>query len=240
MTEIATIAPLKNVVAFSELVEDITSRPKHLPGIGVFNGPSGFGKTFSAQYAANTHRAYYVEVGAFWSVGRFCDAILSETGVVVGRTIADKIEVIIERLAMSSRPLIIDEFDHMATDRKVELVRDIHDKSDASILLIGEERLPEKLRKWERFHNRIMRWVPAEPATLGDAAALAKLYCPGIEISQEVLQDIARVSQLRVRRICTNLEQVRQSAKREGLTTFSPENREFNWFTGEAPMARKF
>ena len=240
MTEIPTIAPLKNVMLFSEMVERTMARPAHLPGMATFHGPSGFGKTFAATYAAHIHRAYYLEVGAFWTVKSFCDALLEETGPLVRGTISEKMKVIIERLHGSRRPLIIDEFDHMVTDKKIDLVREIHDATNIAIILIGEEMLPQKLGRWERVHNRISQWVGAEPATISDAAHLARHYCREIEISEDVIKAIAVASEFRPRRICVNLEQVRQAAIAKGLTAIGMSDLDFKWYTGTAPKGRAF
>nr|WP_249123784.1 ATP-binding protein [Pseudomonas aeruginosa] len=67
---------------------------------------------------------------------------------------------IAEELAASGRPLIIDEMDHLVAAGQVELIRDLYESSQASILLIGEEMLPTKLKKYERFHGRVLSWVP--------------------------------------------------------------------------------
>jgi type II secretory ATPase GspE/PulE/Tfp pilus assembly ATPase PilB-like protein len=53
----ASIAKLGNVVLFGEALAAAAMRAQHLPGLVVFHGPSGYGKTFSATYAANVFRA---------------------------------------------------------------------------------------------------------------------------------------------------------------------------------------
>lgn len=214
----ATIAPLNNVALFNELVERVVNRPRHLPGMASFHGFSGYGKTFSATYAANKYRAYYVEVGESWTKAKFCRALLTELGADTRGTIADMVDRIIEHLVINERPVIIDEFDHVVARRYHETIREIHDKTGAPIILIGEELLPNKLATTsERFHNRMLDWVPAQPADADDARALARLYCPGLEIADDLLELITRRSEGRVRRICVNLERVRETAGLEGL-----------------------
>ncbi|EGJ49017.1 AAA family ATPase [Desulfocurvibacter africanus] len=211
-----TIAPLRNVGLFHELVGRVTSRPAHLPGMATFHGFSGYGKTFAATYAANRFRAKYVEIGESWTKRKLCSAILAELGVPARGTIADMVEKIIEALAVDQVPLIIDEADHLCGGGMVELVREIHDKSGAAIVLIGEELLPDKLAKWERVHNRMLDWVPAQPADLDDVRHLARLYCSGLEIGEDLLAKVAESSQGRVRRACVNLERIRERAATEG------------------------
>ena len=228
-----TIAPLSNVALFSELMDRVVNRPRHLPGLGTFHGFSGYGKTFSAAYAANVYRALHVEVGASWTLKKFCQSVLRELGFVtkrrdpktaqavdvMGRTIPDMVEQIIEALAIEERPLIIDEFDHVTNwgEKSVNVVREILDKSQGAVVLIGEEGLPAKLMAWERVHNRVLDWVPAQPASCDDTLILAQLYCGGIEIAPDLAARITDLAEGRVRRICVNLERVREFAAGAGL-----------------------
>ena len=96
-------------------------------------------------------------------------------------------------MLIANGPLIIDELDHMVKKGAVELIRDIHDGSQAAILLIGEERLPAKLERWERFHGRVLDWVPAQPADLDDCRHLANLYCHNIKIADDLLSAMHKV-----------------------------------------------
>jgi hypothetical protein len=214
-----TIAPLKNVGLFMELVDRVMRRPPHLPGMATFHGFSGYGKTFSATLAANTYRALYVEVGSTWTKASFLDALLAELGHPVRGTLADKVKAVITDLAQTDRPLIIDEFDHVATRGFVDLVREIHDKSGVATVLIGEELLPSKLVKWERFHGRMLDWCPAVPADLDDVRHLARLYAPGVEVADDLLAKITEAAQGRVRRACVSIERVREMAATAGLDT---------------------
>lgn len=216
-----TIAPLKNVALFNELVDRVMHRPAHLPGMATFHGYSGYGKTFSAIYAANKFQAYHVEAGESWSRTKFCDAILQVLGEVPKGTIANKVDTIIEILASDDKPLIIDEFDYIVQKKFVELVREIHDKSQAPIILIGEELLPDKLLEWERFHNRVLDWVPAQPADEADVAHLASLYCPGIHIVDDLIKIVHKVSGGRIRRVCVNLQAISEFCTTRGMTEIS-------------------
>lgn len=56
-----TTAATTNVALCIRAMERAISRPGHLPGLVGFYGPSGFGKSVAAAYAANTFHAYYIE-----------------------------------------------------------------------------------------------------------------------------------------------------------------------------------
>jgi DNA transposition AAA+ family ATPase len=236
-----TIAPLKNVSLFSSLMHRVVNRAAHLPGMATFHGYSGYGKTFAATFAANKFGARYIEMGESWTKKKLCASILTELGVQSqARTISDQMDQIIEALAIDGVPLIIDEADYLGTKGLINLIREIHDKSGAPILLIGEEGLPGALSRWERVHNRMLDWVPAQPSSLDDARHLARLYCPKITVKDDLLTQITEAASGRARRICVSLERVREVAVTQGLDSVgSKEWGDRQLFRGQPPARRK-
>ncbi|SMF86602.1 AAA family ATPase, partial [Tistlia consotensis] len=204
-----------------------------------FYGPSGFGKSVSAAYAANSHRAYYVEAKASWTRRFFLLSVLREMGIEPAKTIPEMVEQISEQLVLSRRPLIIDEMDHVVDRRMVDLVRDIYDGSASPILLIGEEQLPAKLKRWERFDGRILEWAPAQPLDLGDARHLRRLYVRRVEIADDLLQHLVELAHGSARRLCVNLDRIEKEAQAMGADRID----RAAWgdrplYTGEAPKRR--
>lgn len=212
-------APLTNVALFMQLVDQLQNRAYHLPGLGVFYGPSGYGKTCSAIYGANKAQAYYVEVGASWGASTLVDAIYHElTGLQMKGTIAIKVAEVIRLLADDNRPLIIDECDHLVKKVMIDVVREISDKSASPVILIGEEQLPDKLLPFERAHNRVLSWTAAQPSGMTDARALAKLYAPAIQIKDDLLNHVVEMTDGVTRRIVTNIDNIKTFAAERGLT----------------------
>lgn len=235
----ATTAPLTNVALCMSTLERAMNRSHHLPGMVAFYGPSGYGKTFSASYTANQQQAYYIECKSSWTKKALLLAIAKEMSLVPANTLYHLTDQIAEQLVLSQRPLIVDEMDHMVDKKAVEIIRDIYEASQAPILLIGEERMPNKLKRWERFHGRILDFVPAQPASFDDADHLRTLYGRGVEIADDMLTEIHRISRGSVRRICVNIDRVREVAAVEGWDIVDLKKwgqREL--FTGEAPARR--
>lgn len=235
----ATTAPLQNVALCNDALERAMNRPAHLPGLVCFYGPSGWGKSTAAAYVANKHRAYYVECKSSWTKKALLLAVLKEMGVAPAKTLYEMVDQISEQLVLSGRPLIIDEMDHIVTKKATEVVRDVYEGSNAAILLIGEEMLPAKLREWERFHNRMLSWVPAQPCDMDDVRHLAGLYCREVAIADDLLTRIQEVSRGAARRIAVNIEEVRQAGLTEGwdqvdLATWG----ERSLYSGDAPKRR--
>lgn len=235
----STFASLKNVALAMKVLDHLVHRAPNLPGLGVLYGHSGYGKSCGAAAAANRFRAVYIECRSYFTKKSLLLAILEEMGIRPGKTVYEMVNQIGEELSLSRRPLIIDEMDHIVDRNLVELIRDIYEVSNAAILMIGEERFPAKLKKWERFHNRILDWQPAEPSDLDDARKLAKLYSPDVAIADELLGQIVDVTRGVTRRVCVNIETVRQEAKKSGARAIDAKawgTRVF--YTGEAPIRR--
>ncbi|MFZ5749888.1 MAG: AAA family ATPase [Pseudomonadota bacterium] len=234
------VAPLRNVAALVALIERVQSRSFGLPGMATFYGPSGFGKTTAAVFAANRFQAFHVQVKSAWTTKKLTSAILTDLGVRPDRTVADMIDQISGELARSGLPLIIDEADHLVTRGVVEVVRDIYESSGATIVLIGEEGLPQKLQKWERVHGRMLDWVAAQPGDAADVTHLARIYAPGIEIAPDLREHLLQVSARSIRRICINLDRLAEFARTRGLTSVGLADwGRGDFFSGEAPHPRR-
>ncbi len=210
-------APLQNVLLCNRALERALNREPNLPGLVSFSGPSGWGKSMAASYCANQHAGFYVECRSYFTKKSFVEAILKEMGIKAGRTVGMMMEQAAEQLDLSQRPLIVDESDHIVDRNAIEILRDLHEMARTTILLIGEEQFPRKLLKWERFHNRVLVWELAQPANASDAGKLAAYYCPGIEIEPSLLDRVREVSRGGARRICVNLDMIRDHCQKNGV-----------------------
>lgn len=234
------VAQISNIDLVSVATEKLMSRVDGLPGIGVMFGEAGRGKTIAACALANLTRGYYVQVRSAWSRKALLEKMLFEMGIKPVGTISNLLDQICEQIAASKRPLIIDEFDFcLRSDGMIELVRDIYEGSQGTMLLIGEETLPQKLKRWERFHSRVMAWIPALPASMDDARKLAPIYCPGVTVADDLIGRVHELAHGSVRRVCVNLTLIHEEALLMGedrmtLATWG----ERALYTGESPKRR--
>ena len=232
-----TIAPLRNVMLFTALVEGVMNRTEGLPGLGVFKGRSGDGKTTATIYAANKFRAYHVQMKSVWTRKKICTAILNEMGILPAGKIEDMVEQIAYEMTASGRPLFIDEADFLVSKNMIEVVRDIHESGRVTIILIGEEAFQQKLKRWERVYRRVLIWEDTQPTDMRDARHLAKLYCKGIEIDDGLLSDLVTASGANAGHIVVNLDRVMKAAQNSGLDKIGRAEFGAVFFTG-APALR--
>ncbi|WP_036536706.1 AAA family ATPase [Oceanobacter kriegii] len=235
----SNIAGITNVALANRAMMQLQERSPSLPGLGVLHGPSGYGKSFAASYVANAHRAYYVQCKSTWTRRAFLEAILKEMGILPSKNLASMTEQACEELMQSGRPLIIDEADWLADSKShVMMAMDLYEGSQASILLIGEERLPAKLSHFEKIHNRILRWEPAQPCQMNDVLQLASIYARDVDIDEQLLLNLLDATKGVTRRICVNLENIRNWAADNGTDRVTIANFDQPLFTGQAPRGR--
>lgn len=233
------IAGITNVALANQAMMQLQDRSPSLPGLGVLHGPSGYGKSFAASYVANAHRAYYIQCKSTWTRRAFLEAILKEMGIDPAKNLASMTEQACEELMLSNRPLIIDEADWLADSKShVMMAMDLYEGSQATILLIGEERLPAKLSHYEKIHNRILKWVPAQPCQMSDVIQLAAIYARDIDIDEQLLINVLEATKGVTRRICVNLEDIRNWAADNGANAATVATYNNPLFTGQAPRGR--
>lgn len=235
-----SVAPLRNVASLVSLIERVNSRQPGLPGLATFYGYSGYGKTTAAVYAANKFNAILVQVKSCWTGKKLCQSILQELAIEPRGTIADMVDQIAQELTFTNRTLLIDEADYLVARKMIEIVRDIYESSHTTVILIGEEGLPQKLQRWERVHGRMIAWLPAQPACLADVEHLARIYCPDIKLDAAFKEHLLAASHHSIRRVCVNLGAVKELAMTKGISEIDLSvwgKREF--FAMAAPAPRR-
>lgn len=211
-------AILKNVSAMMTLIETVRQRPEQSAGFGLFFGPSGYGKTVASTYAQNEENCLYIEVREFWTRKDFCIAFLEELGQRPRGTISSMMREIIGLLGMDyGRTVLIDEADKLIDKKMIELARDIQEMTRAPVILVGEEQLKNKLKAYERCDGRVLERVEALPCDAEDAAELAGLIAPGIELDHRLVDHIVAETRGSTRRVANALYKVSNLARTRNL-----------------------
>lgn len=235
-----SVQPLRNVAALSKLIKGLENRQHGLDGMGVFYGPPGYGKTHAAVFAASALDAIHISVQELWTRKTLLKQVLRELGVAPVSSQAEMLMQANEALAMANRPLIIDEADYAVQRGLIPLTRDFHDGSGVPTILIGMEELPQKLRKFEMVHSRVLIWTPAQPADLKDVRLLANYYGQGITFDDPLLQHIIARNTGNVRYAARDIAHVKSHCQLQGVTSMTLADwGKTPWPQDEAPVPRR-
>lgn len=232
-----TVAPLKNVAAAYAVAQRIIDRPAGVDGLGLFYGPSGYGKSKASTYVQNKTGALYLEVFDFWTKRTFCESLLAELGIEKPKgTIAGMMLQALRLLQDDpNRLMIIDEADKLVDKGMIELVRDIYKGARIPVLLVGEEALPQKLARYERCENRVTAYGMANPSDIEDARALAAIYHRQMRFGDDLLAEVVNKTRGNASRIVTSLAEIAQHARASNLAQIGLADYDGPFFTGQAP-----
>lgn len=207
-------------------LDQLTNRRHGMDGIGCLFGYSGAGKTFSSNVLALETRAYFVQLQPVWTKKTFLQKILDEMKVDWDRSygVPDLFDMVNHQLAMSQRILILDEFNR-AIERPVlaQITRAIFDCTQSPILLVGEEKLPSELAKpaFKQLYRRVSAWAEAQDASVQDAAKLAQIYCPNVDIASEALSALTAFAKGSVSSVVKCLNVVHENCLVTGMDSVS-------------------
>lgn len=238
---VTKIVPLTNVGLLASAIERTQRRPVGLPGLVVMYGASGLGKSIAAAFTANLHRAYYVECRDTWTKKAFLLAILREMGIIPARTLSEMVDQIAEQLSRSGRPLIVDDVQYLLDKAAANILTDIYNASQGTLILIGEERVPASLARLERLHNRVLEWVPAQAANVDDVIQLARASYPNLHLSDDLLENLCQHVKGCLRRVEVNLYRLQTECLAMDVDSMDLAGwGQRGWYTGEAPARRAY
>jgi DNA transposition AAA+ family ATPase len=229
----------KNIAALSDASEELLRRAPGMPGMGLVHGETGTGKTTAVSWLVNRHHGVYVRAYAVWTPSAMFRAILRELGRHAHGSCATMVGDIVEALALSGRPLFIDEADYLVDSKRMsESLRDIHDMTAAPVLLIGMGGIDQRLSSRRQLTGRVLQDVHFEPLDLDDSQRVAKELC-AVKVKPDLLGAIHKKTGGYVRNVVVALSRIELYAKLHGLDSVSLADwgkRDF--ITGEAPKRK--
>ena len=234
------IIPISNVQRLSEAADALLNRAYGMPGMGLVEGPTGYGKTTAVAWLVTRVNGVFVRALATTTPSSLLDSICKELGIGKRSTNVATVEDIVRKLAETGRPLFIDEADYLADKRRlIETLRDIHDLATVPVVLIGMHGFRRKLTPLQQLTGRIAQWVDFQPAGEADARVLARELAE-VDIDDALVGKLHSAAHGSVRLIVVGLAQIEQRAKNRGLRKIGVnEWGNGDFFVGSAPQGNK-
>ena len=191
-----------NVKRFITMMNNLQNRAEGVPGMALVYGEPGLGKTQTINWWAFKNNAILVRCTQLMSARWLLSEILEEMGEIYGYKISDCFKLVVRNLLVNPKIIIIDEVDYLTVDsRAVETLRDIHDKTNVPIVLVGMIYAKSRLKKFNHLYDRLSEIVKFEKFSKNDIKTIVQ------ELSEVEMTDCA------IRYIYTNLNRFRQIVK---------------------------
>ena len=87
---------------------------------------------------------------------------------------SDCFNAVVRNLILNPKVLIVDEIDYLTIDSKaIETLRDIHDKTNVPVILVGITSANSRLKKFSHLYDRISEIVKFEKFSKADIKTIA-------------------------------------------------------------------
>jgi DNA transposition AAA+ family ATPase len=230
-----------NVARLTEAADALLNRAYGMPGMGLIEGHTGFGKTTAVAWLTTRLNGAFVRALATTTPSSLLESICRELNIGKRSSNVAAVEDIVRKLAETNRPLFVDEADYLTEKKRlVETLRDIHDLATVPVILIGMQGIRRKLTHLQQLTGRISQWVEFRPSTLDDVKKIATDLCE-VRIDPALLQRLHAETGGSVRLVVVGLSQIEARAKGQGWTEIGDDQwpRGAQFFVGAAPDVKK-
>ena len=192
-----------NVKRFITMMNNLQNRAEGVPGMGLVYGEPGLGKTQAIKWWAFKNDAILIRCNQMMSARWLLKEILDYMSEIKPYSISDSFDEVIRNLILTPRILIVDEVDYLTMDKNksIEILRDIHDKTNIPVVLVGMTNAHSRLKKFSHLYDRLSEIVKFERFSKADIKTIVK------ELSEIELTDYA------IKYIYSNLNRFRQIVK---------------------------
>lgn len=147
----------KNVKKFIELTDTLKKAPPNLPKIALVYGDFGLGKSQTILWWVTNNNAIYVRCNHKMSGRWLLSEIVEELDEIPYYQSAQLFKQIEEKLKFNPKILVIDEIDFLLNNASaIEVVRDLHDKIEIPIILVGMNLAEQKLKRHKHIYDRLL------------------------------------------------------------------------------------
>jgi len=208
----------QNVKNFITMMNNLQKRAEGVPGMGLVYGEPGLGKTQAILWWATQNDAVYIRSTNLMSGRWLLEELAEGLGEMPYYRFSDLFKQVITQLIAEPRVIIVDEVDYLASDAKaIETLRDIHDKTNVPIILVGMGRADKKLMRYKHLFDRISEIVKFEPFKEQDVKDILAQLCE-VKITDDGIKYIYSQTS-RFRQIVKMTNKAEQLAKANNLNT---------------------
>lgn len=199
-------------------MNNLQRRAEGVPGMGLVYGEPGLGKTYAITWWALQNDAIFIRCANNMNARWLLEELAEELGEIPYPKFANVFNQVITQLVKQPRPIIVDEIDYLTTEHKaIETLRDIHDKTDIPIVLIGMTNANRKIMRYRHLYDRISEIQKFEPFSKNDISKIID------ELSEVNMTDCAKnliySKTNRFRQIVKLINKAEQIAKSNGLNS---------------------
>jgi len=209
----------ENYRNFAAAVKAVEQRGAAEAGMMLVYGVPGLGKSHIVSSWAAENGAIFLRANKDWTP-RYALSELAAALEIDGRGNSQQLfSRLLKPIAANQLPIIIDEAEFTLANQaaSLEKIRDISDRAENTVILIGMGDIQSAIKKYGQISSRIARVVEFKPSTPEDIQAVCKQLAE-VDMTPELMAEIHRLSGGRMREVLNMIPVVERVAKTNRLT----------------------
>lgn len=163
-----------NVKQFITMMNNLQNRPDGVPAMGLVYGKPGLGKNQTINWWTFKNDAILVRCTQLMTAKWLLNEILDYMTEIKPYYTNGCFNAVVRNLILNPKVLIVDEIDYLTIDSKaIETLRDIHDKTNVPVILVGMTSANSRLKKFSHLYDRISEIVKFEKFSKVDIKTIA-------------------------------------------------------------------
>lgn len=203
-----------NYRAFVSAIKAVETRGAAEAGMMLVHGLPGLGKSHVVNRWAVDNDALFLRANVDWTP-KYALVELAKALRLDSRGTAQQLFTrLLEPITTAQIPIIIDEAEFTLTNRAaaLEKIRDISDRAEVTVVLIGMDNIQKTIGNYKQISSRIARVVEFAPVTLDDVQAACAQLCE-VDMTPELVSEVHRLSAGRMREVLNIIATIESIAK---------------------------
>ena len=229
----------ENYSRFTSGIQAVEQRGAAEAGMMLVHGAPGFGKSHIVGHWAVETRAAFLRANVDWTPKYFLVELAKVEAVKVDPTgtAQQLFSRLVERFGEAQIPIVIDEAEfalHQGA-AALEKVRDLSDRAETTVVLIGMESIQQTIARYKQIASRIAQVVDFKPSTLADVEQACRQLAE-VSMTPALMAEVHRLSGGRMREVLNVIAAVERIAAINGQSAVDVADLEgaalsFDWQT---------
>ena len=149
------------------------NKPKNIPKMGLVYGEPGLGKSQTALWLACKYDGIYLRASNLMTGRWLLEEMVKELDEIPRFLTSDNFNIVVKKLKQNPQIIFIDEIDYLINNYKtIETLRDIHDKTECPIVLVGMSMVHKKIERYTHLYDRVSEILKFEVFTTNDVGQI--------------------------------------------------------------------
>ena len=205
----------KNVKNFVALMEHLKKVPPNLPKMALVYGEHGLGKTQTIMWWVNKNDAVYVRACQGMTSRWLLSEIATELGEKAFWNTQETFNLVENSLKLTPKIIIVDEVDYLINHNTIETLRDLHDRTDCPIVLVGMGVVDKKLARYKHLTDRFYGTMKFEHFNKTDIKQIIEQLSE-VEFTDDATEHLASKTN-QFRQIVKLLDKIEKLSKTNGI-----------------------